>query len=75
MRLVEEGRESERSMMGRLQNQYRADSRVAAPLYSLIESAKVCGVEPRDYPVEVTLRAIGNRGRVIVARDLKSPRP
>jgi hypothetical protein len=41
--------------------------------YSLIESAKLCGVEPRAYLRETTLRAVRNAGTVTLARDLKSP--
>ena len=48
-------------------------TRVAAPFYSLIESAKLCGVEPRAYLREATLRAVRNPGTVTLARDLKSP--
>ena len=46
---------------------------MAALLYSLIESAKLCGVEPRGYLREATLRAVRNPGTVALARDLKSP--
>jgi transposase len=45
---------------------------VAALFYSLIESAKLCGVEPRDYLREATLRAVRNPGAATLARDLKS---
>jgi transposase len=48
-------------------------TRVAALFYSLIESAKLCGVEPRAYLREATLRAIRNPGTSTLARDLKSP--
>jgi transposase len=48
-------------------------TRVAALFYSLIESAKLCGVEPRAYLREATLRAVRNPGTVTLARDLKSP--
>ena len=44
---------------------------VAALFYSLIESAKPCGVEPRDCLREATLRAVRNPGTVTLARDLK----
>ncbi len=37
------------------------------------ESAKLCGVEPRAYLRETTLRAVRNPGTVTLARDLKSP--
>ncbi len=46
-------------------------TRVAALCYSLIESAKLWGVEPRAYLREVTLRAVRNPGTVTLARDLK----
>jgi transposase len=44
---------------------------VAALFYSLIESAKLCGVEPRAYLREATLRAARNPGAVTLARDFK----
>jgi transposase len=47
-------------------------ARVAALFYSLIESAKLCGVEPRAYLREATLRTVRNPGTVTLARDLKS---
>ncbi len=40
--------------------------------YSLIESAKLCGVEPRAYLREAPLWAVRNPGTVTLARDLKS---
>ena len=43
-------------------------------IYSLIESAKLCGVEPRTYLREATLRVVRNPGTVTLGRDLKSPR-
>ena len=43
-----------------------------ALFYSLIESAKLCSVEPRAYLREATLRAVPNPGTVTLARDLKS---
>jgi hypothetical protein len=46
-------------------------ARVAALLYSLIESAKLCGVEPRAYLGEAARRAIRNAGTVTLARDFK----
>jgi transposase len=48
-------------------------TRVAALFYSLIESAKLCGVEPRAYLREATLRAVRNPGAATLARELKSP--
>jgi len=44
--------------------------RAAALFYSLIESAKLAGVEPRAYLRGATLRAVRNPGTE--ARDLKS---
>ncbi len=46
-------------------------TRVAALFYSLIESAKLCGVEPRAYLGEATRRAIRNAGTAALPRDLK----
>jgi len=46
-------------------------TRVAAFFYSLIESAKLCGVEPRAYLRKATLRAVRNPGTATLARDLK----
>ncbi len=43
----------------------------AALFYSLIESAKLCRVEPRAYLREATLRAVRNAGTVTLARELK----
>jgi hypothetical protein len=40
---------------------------------SLIESAKLCGVEPCACLREATLRAVRNPSTVTLARDLKSP--
>ena len=48
-------------------------TRVAALFYSLIESAKLSGVEPRAYLREATLRAVRSPGTVTLARDFKSP--
>ena len=47
-------------------------TRVAALFYSQIELAKLCGVEPRGYLREATLRAVRNPGTATLARDLKS---
>ena len=46
--------------------------RVAALLYSLIESAKLVGVEPPAYLREATLRAVRKPGAVTLASDFKS---
>ncbi len=42
-----------------------------ALFYSLIESAKLCGVEPRAYLGEAAPLAIRSFGAVTLARDLK----
>ncbi len=44
----------------------------SALFYSLIESAKLCGVEPRAYLREATLRAVRNPGSVTLPREFKS---
>jgi hypothetical protein len=44
---------------------------LAALLYSLIESAKLAGVEPRAYLGEAPRQAIRNPGTVTLARDFK----
>jgi hypothetical protein len=49
-----------------------AGTRLAALSYSLIESAKLAGVEPRAYLREATLRAVRTPGTATLARDLKS---
>ena len=43
--------------------------------YSLIESAKLCGVEPSAYLREATLQAVRNPGTGMLAGDAKSPEP
>ncbi len=53
-------------------NHYGSRS-TAALFYSLIESAKLCRVEPRAYLRATALRAVRNPGTVNLARDLKSP--
>jgi hypothetical protein len=50
----------------------RSAIREAMPSCPLIESAKLCGVEPRAYLREVTLRAVRNPGTATLARDFKS---
>jgi len=50
-------------------------TRLAALFYSLIELAKLCGVEPRGYLREATLRAVRNPGMVTLAGNLKSRNP
>jgi len=46
---------------------------VAALFYSLIESAKLVGVEPAAYLAEATRRAIANPGTVTLPTDLLTP--
>ncbi len=46
-------------------------TRVAALLYSLSESAKLAGMEPRAYLGEVARRAIRNPGTATLPRDFK----
>lgn len=48
---------------------------VAAIFYSLIESAKLAGVEPAHYLREATLRAITTPGTVTLPTDLQALRP
>ena len=43
----------------------------AALFYSLTESARLCGVERREYVPEATLRAVRNCETATLARDLK----
>jgi hypothetical protein len=45
-------------------------TRVAALFYTLIESAKLAGVEPAAYLAEATRRAIANAGTVTLPKDL-----
>ena len=47
-------------------------TRTAALFYSLIESAKLCGVEPRAYLRGATLAAVRNPATATLGRDLKS---
>ena len=49
-------------------------TRVAALFYSLIESTKLRGVEPRGYLREATLRAVRTPGTATLARDLDAAR-
>jgi len=44
----------------------------AALFYSLVESAKLAGVEPAAYLAEATRRAIASPGTVSLPRDLDS---
>ena len=45
-------------------------TRVAALFYSLIDTAKLCGVEPRDYLLQVAKVAIEAPGTVLLPHDL-----
>jgi hypothetical protein len=45
-------------------------TRVAALCYTLLESAKLAGVEPAAYLAEATRRAIATPGTVTLPRDL-----
>jgi transposase len=47
-------------------------TRVAALFYSLIESAKLAGVEPAAYLAEATRRAIANPGTITLPTDVLS---
>ncbi len=49
-------------------------TRGAALFYSLIESAKLCSVEPRGYLGEAARRAIRDPGTVRLPRDLNQPK-
>ncbi len=47
-------------------------TKVAARLYSLVETAKLACIDPRAYLAEATRRAITNPGTVTLPRDLLS---
>ncbi len=47
-------------------------TRVAALFYTLIESARLAGVEPAAYLAEATRRAIANPGTITLPKDLAS---
>jgi hypothetical protein len=42
--------------------------KVAALFYSLIETAKLCGVEPKSYLLHVTSRALDHPGAVTLPK-------
>ena len=46
---------------------------VAALFYSLIESAKLCGVEPKAYLLHATTAALRHPGTVTLPHDLLTP--
>ena len=45
-------------------------TRVAALFYSLIDTAKLCGVEPWDYLLQAAKVAIDTPGAVLLPHDL-----
>lgn len=47
-------------------------TRVAALFYSLIDSAKLCGVEPKDYLLQAAKVAIDRPGTLLLPHDLLS---
>ena len=49
----------------------RRGTEVAALFYSLLESAKLAGIEPARYLAEATRRAIAHPGTVTLPRDLR----
>lgn len=49
-------------------------TQVAALFYTLIESAKLAGLDPAAYLLEATLRALANPGTVTLPRDLLAER-
>lgn len=70
---------TERALRGLVvgrKNHYGSKSRrgteVAAIFYTLLESAKLSGVEPKAYLQAVVDRALAERGAVLLPRDFKS---
>ncbi|MBT8461532.1 MAG: hypothetical protein KJO44_03340 [Gemmatimonadetes bacterium] len=67
------------AVAGGRKNNYASRSkrgtRVPALFYSLIDSAKLCGIEPRDCLPKAKLRAVRNPGAATFARDLNLSRP
>lgn len=68
---------AERSLRGVVvgrKNHYGSRSergtRVAALFYSLIDTAKLCGIEPRDYLLQATWAAIDTKGTALLPHDL-----
>jgi transposase len=66
-----------RGMVVGRKNHYGSRSKrgteVAALFYSLIESAKLCGVEPKAYLLQATRAALENPGTVILPHALLTP--
>jgi len=52
----------------------RRGTEVAAILYSLIESAKLCGVDPQVYLQAATKTALENPGTALLPHELATPR-
>ncbi len=67
----QEARPATRASKNHYGSRSERGTRTAALFYSLIESAKLCGVEPRAYLREATLRAVRRPGTVTLARELK----
>jgi hypothetical protein len=61
----------DRGRDGKVRRTRRRGTRVSAPFYSLIESAKLAGAEPRAYLGQAAWRAIRNPGTVTLPRDFK----
>jgi transposase len=53
----------------------RRGTEVAALLYSLCETAKLLGVEPRTYLLRATYAAIDQPGTVTLPHSLREPQP
>ncbi len=66
-----------RGMVVGRKNHYGSRSRrgteVAALFYSLIESAKLCGVEPKAYLLQATRAALANPGTITLPHALLTP--
>ena len=60
-----------RSIVWRATGEKQRGTRVAALCYTLLESAKLAGVEPAAYLAEATRRAITTPGTVTLPRDLR----
>ncbi len=54
----------------RYESRSQRGTRVAALFYSLIESAKLAGVEPAAYLAEATRRAIATPGTITLPTDV-----
>lgn len=60
-------------------NHYRSRSKrgieVAALFYSLSESAKLCGIEPKAYLLQATRAALANRDTITLPHELLTASP